>query len=112
MMQALARCPSNCLPGAALMNRSDSLHPNADFPDGDLAAQMVAGIDRFLMRETEASIARRARHWQRDLTSPEAYTRFVEPNRQRLRRIIGVVDARAEVADLDLIALVSQPARL
>ena len=88
------------------------IDPTNDFPEGDLAAQMVAGIDRFLTRETEAAIARRARHWQRDFSSPEAYTRSVEPNRQRLRRIIGVVDPREEIADLDLIASVSQPARL
>jgi len=86
------------------------IDPADDFPEGDLAAQMVAGIDRFLMRETEASIARRARHWQRDVSSPEAYTRTVEPNRQRLRRIIGVVDPREEIADLELIASVRQPA--
>jgi dienelactone hydrolase len=81
-----------------------------DFPEGDLAAQMVAGIDRFLTRETEASIARRARHWQRDFSSPEAYARSVAPNRQRLRQIIGVVDPRSEFADLELMATVSQPA--
>ncbi|HEU4754571.1 MAG TPA: dienelactone hydrolase family protein [Armatimonadota bacterium] len=62
--------------------------------EGDLAAGMVAGIDRFLTRETEAGIGRRARHWQRDFSSPGAYARSVEPNRQRLRRILGVVDPR------------------
>ena len=65
---------------------------------GDLSAQMVAGIDRFLMRETEASVARRARHWKRDFSSPEAYAKSVEPNRQRLRKIIGAVDPRVPAA--------------
>src|SRR5205809_43228 len=92
------------------MNRSDSLHPNADFPEGDLAAVMVAGIDRFLMRETEASLARRARFWQRDFTSPAAYARSVQPNRECLRRIIGAVDPREPVTDLELVSSLSQPA--
>jgi dienelactone hydrolase len=88
----------------------DPVHLSNDFPEGDLAAQMVAGIGRFLTRETEASIARRARHWQRDFSSPEAYARSVAPNRQRLRRIIGVVDPREEFTDLELRATASQPA--
>jgi dienelactone hydrolase len=79
---------------------------------GDLAAQMVAGLDRFLTRETEASLQRRAARWQRDLSSPEAYVRSVEPNRQRLRKILGVVDERVPFADLELIASLSQSARI
>ena len=40
---------------------------------GDLSAQMVAGIDRFLTRETEQSIGERQKFWQRDFSSAEAY---------------------------------------
>ena len=90
----------------------NSSHSRGRFPEGDLAAQMVAGIDRFLTRETEASLGRRTRTWKRDFSSPEAYARSVEPNRQRLRRIIGVVDPREAFADLELIATLSQPALL
>ena len=32
---------------------------------GDLASQMVTGIDKFLLREIEKSVERRARHWRR-----------------------------------------------
>jgi len=66
---------------------------------GDLAEQMVAGIDRFLTRETEAAAARRERFWKRDLSSREAYGRSVEPNRQHLRKILGVTDARLPLPD-------------
>ena len=38
--------------------------------EGDLSAQMVAGIDRFLMREIDRSVEERAKLWQRDLSSP------------------------------------------
>ena len=64
---------------------------------GDLAAQMVSGIDRFLERELEASVARRAAHWQRDFSSHEDYVKSVEANRERFERIIGVVDPRENV---------------
>lgn len=60
--------------------------------NGDLAAAMVAGIDRFLLVKTAESIGKRSRHWQRDPSSPEKHARSVEPNRQRLRKIIGSVD--------------------
>jgi dienelactone hydrolase len=62
--------------------------------EGDLAEQMVAGLDCFLMRQTEASLSRRAWRWNRDLSSPEALAASNEPHRQRLRQLIGVVDRR------------------
>ena len=77
--------------------------------EGDLDDQMVAGIDRFLLRETDESIARRDRHWKRDLTSVDAYNSSVAPNRARLAKIIGALDKRTEVFDLELIQSSSQP---
>jgi cephalosporin-C deacetylase-like acetyl esterase len=59
---------------------------------GDLASQMVAGIDKFLLRETEKSIERRADHWKRDFSSLAAYEKSIAPNRAHLRRYIGAVD--------------------
>ncbi len=80
--------------------------------EGDLAAHMVAGMDRFLMRETGASVGRRAGHWRRDFSSQEAYVRSVAPNRERLKKIIGVVEARepAEMARVEkVIPLTPRP---
>ena len=54
---------------------------------GDLSAQMVAGIDRFLTRETAQSVGERQKYWQRDFSSVEAYDQSVQPNRERLRTI-------------------------
>src|SRR4029450_6352133 len=59
--------------------------------EGDIAAQMVAGIDKFLLREIDLSVERRAKYWKRDFSSPEAYNKSIEPNRQRLAKILGVV---------------------
>ncbi|MDX1948785.1 MAG: hypothetical protein SFU86_25580 [Pirellulaceae bacterium] len=79
---------------------------------GDLAAQMVAGIDKFLLRELELSIGRRERHWQRDFSSPEAYHKSIEPNRQRLAKMLGVVDPRVPFDTPELVATTRQSALL
>lgn len=61
---------------------------------GDLAAQMVAGIDRYLMREIEAAAANRSRFWKRDLSSEANYRASIAANRESLRRRLGVSEAR------------------
>src|SRR5688572_14428600 len=72
--------------------------------DGDLAAKMVEGIDRFLLAQTEGSILRREAHWKRDGSTPDAYRKSVEPNRKRLARILGVVEERVKFDAPELIA--------
>ena len=76
---------------------------------GDLAEQMVAGIDRFLARQLEAVVGRRPGRWQRDVVSPEAYETSVEANRKRLLKIVGLLDRREEV-EMQLLATHRQPA--
>jgi cephalosporin-C deacetylase-like acetyl esterase len=56
---------------------------------------MVRGINYFAEREIADSPNRRPAKWNRDYSSVEAYEKSVEPNRQRLREIIGAVDERA-----------------
>ena len=62
--------------------------------DEPLDVVMVRGINYFAERELADSPNRRAAKWNRDYSSPEAYQRSIEPNRQRLREIIGAVDER------------------
>ena len=62
--------------------------------EGDLAAKMVAGMHTYLDRELAASVERRKTKWKVNLTSMEAYRKSVEPNRKRLRQLLGVVDTR------------------
>ncbi|MCA9210105.1 MAG: hypothetical protein KDA55_17225, partial [Planctomycetales bacterium] len=78
--------------------------------EGDLAARMVAGVDRFLLNKIEQSAAKRERHWQRNLDSAAAYQESVEPNRKRLAERLGVRDERREFGGLELLATTSQPA--
>ena len=79
---------------------------------GDLSAQMVAGIDRLLTRLTAQSIGERQQYWQRDFSSAEAYDRSVQPNRERLRSIFGAVDARLPVTALEFMSSTSSPAKV
>ena len=61
--------------------------------EGDISSQMVAGIDKFLLRQIDESVEKREQYWKRDLSSPEAYAKSVAGNRQRLREMLGMVDA-------------------
>jgi dienelactone hydrolase len=71
---------------------------------------MVEGIDRFLLRETQAALQRRAALWKRDTSSAARYGASVAGNRDRLGKILGVVDARDKVEALELVATTAQPA--
>jgi cephalosporin-C deacetylase-like acetyl esterase len=63
---------------------------------GDLAAKMVEGIDKYLMREIAASVDQR--------------NKSKAPNRDHLKKIIGVVDQRAPVIDLEYVSSTKTPA--
>lgn len=76
--------------------------------EGDLSAQMVAGIDRYLIRAIKASQAKRATFWKPDYASPDAYAKSVAPNRERFRQIIGAVDPRIAPPRMELLSTVSQ----
>jgi len=64
---------------------------------GDLSERMMEGAHRFVERKIGESIEKRQRHWKRDFTSRPTYEASVEPNRQRFKKIIGVVDSRLTV---------------
>ena len=54
--------------------------------EGDLAEQMVEGIKRYLLRETDASIEKRARLWKRNYGSLESYDQSVASNREHFAK--------------------------
>ncbi len=78
--------------------------------EGDIASQMVDGIDEFLLRETEKSIERRDALWNRKFDSHEAYVESVAPNRERLAKILGVVDPRVPFDGPEFIATTARQA--
>ncbi len=61
---------------------------------GDIPAQMVAGIDKYLLRELASSIKNRTSLWNRDITSTRAYLQSIEPNRQHFRKLLGITESR------------------
>lgn len=62
---------------------------------GDLAEQMVDGINAYLDGATARAKQERARYWKRDFSSVAAHEASIAGNRERLRRIIGAVDRGA-----------------
>lgn len=77
--------------------------------EGNLSERQVAGMHRYLDRELAASVEKRQARWKLDTASPEAYARSVEPNRARLRKLLGVTDARVK-PDLQHVAGPDGPA--
>jgi dienelactone hydrolase len=77
---------------------------------GDIASQLVEGVDRFLLSELARSVDRRAVHWKRDTSSPAVYNNSVEPNRARLRHILGVRDSRVPFEAPELVNTTQRPA--
>jgi cephalosporin-C deacetylase-like acetyl esterase len=78
----------------------------------DPATEMVAGINRYLDRELDASVSRRQDKWHRDFSSLEAYEKSVAANRERLRTIIGAVGARVSPVVMSYVASTEIPARV
>ena len=73
---------------------------------------MVAGIDRFLDAETARAATQREQFWRVDFSSREAYEKSVAPNRARLAKMLGVVDARVPNPEMELVATVSSSAKV
>ena len=63
---------------------------------------MVDGINKFALRETKASVARRAANWKRDYSSADAYNKSISANRKRFLTIIGAVDQRVQASSIEL----------
>ena len=76
--------------------------------EGKLSAQMVAGIDRFLMNETVRAAKRRPAFWKRDYSTDDSYQLSVLKNRERFRYCIGAVDTIIPIKGLEYISTTAQ----
>ena len=79
----------------------------------DFARVMVEGIDRYLTKQTELAAKGRAKSWQPNFSTVDAFNKSVQPNRERFRKIIGVIDQRmpvtmAKIATVEQSSLVAQ----
>src|SRR4051812_7779129 len=77
--------------------------------EGDLSAQMVAGIDAYLMRLRDETEKNRT-PLKLDTTSAEAFRKSAAPARDKLAKVLGVVDSRYTFRDLELVGTVGTPA--
>jgi dienelactone hydrolase len=78
----------------------------------DLSEQMAAGIARYFEREAFLSPEGRAAFWRPDFSSAAAYLTSIAPNRERFTRIIGAVEPRSPVRDLDYVGNTAMPAQV
>lgn len=100
MSRSLACCIALSLVGSAAWAASPEPLPGTR-PlawEGDLSEKMMDGAHRYIERKIDESIDARQQHWDRDLSSRAAYEESVAPNRERFRKIIGVVDEREPAA--------------
>lgn len=82
-----------------------SVRANAQMPadtlplqiQGDLASQMVDGIDRFLLDRIQHSKNQRASFWKYDTTSDQSLEQSIQPNRDRLKALLGIRDERVGI---------------
>ncbi len=79
---------------------------------GEIDRHLIAGVSRFLDAKLAASVNQRERHWQRDFSSAAAYTRSLQPNRERLAHILGVRDVRPSSITMELMATTEQTAKV
>ncbi len=79
---------------------------------GDLAMQLVEGVDQFLLNELEKSVDRRKAHWKRDLTSWNAHETSIQPQRKQLASILGVRDQRIANPTPNVIAHPGEESRI
>lgn len=77
---------------------------------GDLAEQLVAGVDRFLLRKLDASAAARERLWPATYETDDARAQAFAAKRARLARLLGVREARVKFAAPELLATTAQSA--
>ena len=115
LIAAFAICSAGILAAAA--EKSAAPADSAPLPGtlaltwtGDIASRLVDDADRFLCGELDKSIAGRTQYWNRDFSSAEKYAASIEPNRRRLRHILGLRDPRVTFAAPELLGTTAQPA--
>src|SRR5260370_32926300 len=77
----------------------------------DFAKVMVDGIHRYLDKLTVEHVPKRTASWKPNYSSKAAYAKSMEPQRQRLRKILGVIDERLPPA-MEYVATTDRPALL
>lgn len=101
---------AHCIQHAAAQS---VLQPEQTTPltiEGDLASQMIDGLDRFLLDQIAAESAARPQRFTVDTSSADAYERSLTAHRQSLIRCLGLRDSRLEFAAPEILAAPGTPA--
>lgn len=80
--------------------------------EGDLAAQMVEDLDKYVTRAIDTAKEKRDSLWNRDYSSHIAYAESVEPNRERFIKQIGCIDDRLPIDALSYDTTTSSPVHI
>src|SRR3954467_4051326 len=96
-----ALCALALLAGPASADPLPGTKPLED--KDDLATKMVAGIDKYLMREIEAAAMGGGDRWHVKTNSLEASLDSVKPNRERLRKLLGAIDERVKPVTMEYV---------
>ena len=96
-----------CLTGVLLFQSAwaaplPGTDPLDELPPADRSIAMVQGIGKFLDGQAEKAIAERPARWARDFSGREAYEKSVQPQRERLAKIIGAVEPRVLPVEMRL----------
>lgn len=78
--------------------------------EGDIAAQLVAGVDKFLLRKIDESAAARDKAWPRNFATPEERAEFLKAKRKRMALMLGVRDERVPFEAPELVATAKRSA--
>ena len=78
---------------------------------GDIASDLVAGVDRFLLGKLAQSVEARAKHWP-VVDGEGQWDRVLSSHRERLSHILGVRDARVPSVAPELVARVGETAKV
>lgn len=95
-----------------LTSKAQTAYPLADTLlltwQGDIASILIDSCDAFLLNEIEKSINNRVKHWDRNFSSPKAYEKSIEKNRNSFAEIIGVKEQRTPFNNPDILSKVAE----
>lgn len=66
---------------------------------GDIASELVSGVDRFLLKQLDASVKDRRLNWPEPRADGGTYEEAIKELRSDYARRIGLVDSRVEATD-------------
>ena len=93
--------PDNHLSGTKLLPKTEVI---------GLRDQMIGGMSQYFEKELKLSPLNREIHWRRNYSSTANYLESVSSNRDRFKKITGVVDEREAIQELILNESTSQKA--